>query len=354
MKPIHLFFALLCFAASANAQTIRYVDNNSGRTANTASFRYTTLQAAHDAAALNDIIYVVGSPTNYPSATITKTLTIIGPGYQLTNNPNRQADPHSARVNGLTFSTGSDGSVVQGLDVSGSIFIDANNITVRRCQHNSISISSNRSGIVIRQNFSFGSGISLGANCSNIAITNNFFGGGSVGLGLANTNVEISNNVMNNLSMSSATGGMSISIFNNIIRNSASLNDGAAFSNNIIQAGTITGTGSYSGTNNIAQTSIVFPPGVTGTNTNVTNAVVFITSTPSSSIDNNWRLATSGSPASGAGIGGVDIGMFGGPNPANHYVLSGIPPVPAVYFFNAPASGTTSLPNVEVRIRSNN
>jgi hypothetical protein len=54
----------------------------------------------------------------------------------------------------------------------------------------------------------------------------------------------------------------------------------------------------------------------------------------------------------GAGFGGVDVGIFGGPEP---YVLSGIPPIPTIYFLTAPAIGekNTGLP-VQIKVKSNN
>ena len=67
--------------------------------------------------------------------------------------------------------------------------------------------------------------------------------------------------------------------------------------------------------------------------------------------DGQWQLAL-GSPGIGAGIGGVDVGAFGGPNP---YVLSGIPNLPAIYHFVAPAIGSTqSGLQVELKAKGNN
>jgi hypothetical protein len=79
---------------------------------------------------------------------------------------------------------------------------------------------------------------------------------------------------------------------------------------------------------------------------NVTdNGQVFV---GTGSTDGQWQLKP-GSPAIGAGVGGVDCGMFGGDSP---YVLSGIPSIPTIYFFNAPLEGGNQLP-VQIKIKSN-
>jgi hypothetical protein len=51
-----------------------------------------------------------------------------------------------------------------------------------------------------------------------------------------------------------------------------------------------------------------------------------------------WRLKP-GSPAIGAGLNGVDMGMFGGARP---YVLSGVPSLPRITHFVSPSTATSS------------
>ena len=69
-------------------------------------------------------------------------------------------------------------------------------------------------------------------------------------------------------------------------------------------------------------------------NVNMANVFVDYNDTQGYSTDGKWQLKT-GSPAIGAGINGVDCGVFGGVNP---YVLSGIPALPHIY--EAAISGT--------------
>jgi hypothetical protein len=60
----------------------------------------------------------------------------------------------------------------------------------------------------------------------------------------------------------------------------------------------------------------------------------------------------SSSPAKGKGMGGTDMGIFGGTNP---YLLSGIPPVPTFYKLSAGSINATSNPyTVTFSVRSNN
>jgi hypothetical protein len=72
-KQSILFIAIGLTAVVTTAQAILTVDNNVG-----AAAAYTTVQAAHDAAAAGDIIYLQPSPTSYGNVTIDKALTIVG------------------------------------------------------------------------------------------------------------------------------------------------------------------------------------------------------------------------------------------------------------------------------------
>jgi hypothetical protein len=67
------------------------------------------------------------------------------------------------------------------------------------------------------------------------------------------------------------------------------------------------------------------------------------------STDGQWQLKV-GSPAIGAGEGGTDIGMFGGEYP---YVLSGLPPIPAIYGLDAQSLPSNTL-DVNLKAKSHN
>ena len=79
---------------------------------------------------------------------------------------------------------------------------------------------------------------------------------------------------------------------------------------------------------------------------NVTMAAVFV---PTGSTDGRWQL-TGGSQASGAGLNGVDCGVYGGGTP---YVLSGLIDVPAIWFLSTTGPGTaTGGLNVQIKAKS--
>ena len=66
-----------------------------------------------------------------------------------------------------------------------------------------------------------------------------------------------------------------------------------------------------------------------------------------SGIDYGLVLKT-GSPAIGAGMNGVDCGIFGGNQP---YVLSGIPPIPSIFEINYTAVGSSAVP-IQVNLKA--
>lgn len=82
-------------------------------------------------------------------------------------------------------------------------------------------------------------------------------------------------------------------------------------------------------------------------NVNMNNVFVGITG---NSIDGQWQLKT-GSPAIGAGFNGVDCGMFGGDFP---YILSGLPPIPAIYYHIQTIDNINHILNVTIKAKSHN
>ena len=85
-------------------------------------------------------------------------------------------------------------------------------------------------------------------------------------------------------------------------------------------------------------------------------STVFVGTGTGISDDGQWRLAV-GSPAIQAGFGStpakpIDAGMYGANTP---YVVSGLPTVPSIYFFENTAIGSNSVPiNVSIKVKSNN
>lgn len=322
---------VVCLSLMFNMQasaTIWRVDNN---TANISDF--TTLQAAHDGAQANDTLYVYGSPIDYGDCTLTKTLYIFGTGYFLTENPETQANPLSATCSNITFNEGSEGSVLSGM-VTDAIVIAANQVVVKRNKTLNIGVGNSNSSIpasnlIIQQNYIEGD-IGFVDNSTNILIHNNI--------------LLVSNQLFSSILMAANT---SADIRNNIIVGVATVYN-SIFYNNI---STSSNGSSFNGTNtdvknNIAATSIYGT--ANGNQELVDISTVFeLTGSP-----DGMYLLKDGSPASGAGFGGVDCGMFGGTEP---YVLSGLPALPAIWFLDVPTSGSTSegLP-IHIKAKTHN
>jgi hypothetical protein len=75
--------------------------------------QFTSFSACQAASSNGDTILVQGSPINYNTFSLSKRLTIIGPGH----NPTDKQNPVKAQVDYIAFNIGSTGSKVYGLDV---------------------------------------------------------------------------------------------------------------------------------------------------------------------------------------------------------------------------------------------
>jgi len=352
MKPLYLIALLLPLSVSAK---IWIVDSNPG----SASKDFVNLQAAHDGASAGDTLYLIGSGVSYISAkvTINKRLIIIGPGHFL-NNPETQVsllpatlansgDLSSRCDNTILFASGSEGSVIMGLTIKGKIEISTSNILIKRnrfasidgfgsCGGSTQGITVSGSNVIIAQNYlqyeESRPIITVNSGFSTIRIANNF----------------LAKNCCNNRSIESTGSGLEIS--NNIF-----FGDNITVSNALIQNNCFLALGSVS----ISVSGSIFRNNILSFGgSSIPAGVGNIPSTPQAAIfvgtgttDGQWKLKD-GSPAIGAGYEGVDIGMFGGAEP---YVLSGIPPIPTIYQLNAPAVGekNTGLP-ITIKAKSNN
>lgn len=341
-----LFFVLALLTLPASAK-IWIVDSNPGSTAKD----FVTLNAAYMGAAAGDTLYLIGSPNNYLTTKIiiSKRLIIIGPGYFLSQNPDTQVSLAGAHLfnsgtctETLEFAAGSEGSVLMGLTNAGMIRITTSNILIKRnyftdgqpgCSQERIILSG--SNCIIVQNFidgpSQGQGITVSAGYSGIAISNNYIFNH---LNSGNSAIYALNGV-----------GSVMEISNNVFAGGVNVNNSTVQNNIFITANNVTAPGSI--VRNNAHVSNLLPGG----SGNIINIPLGNLIVGSGSTDGQFKLAV-GSPAIGAGFGGVDCGMFGGPEP---YVLSGIPPIPSIYSLTAPAIGekNTGLP-ITIKIKSNN
>ena len=278
-----------------------------------------------------DTLYLEGSAIEYSGATLTKRLTIMGPGYFLAENPQTPANTSSAIIGErLIFSSGSEGSKLMGVEfdgVSNRPNINVSNITVMRCRLPSgVVFFRAASGARIIQNY-LESIYPSTSNVTDLIIQNNIFTGF---VDLDDAAVSIcENNVF------TAEGlFMNASFFRNNILTVSNLNIdrvdviSSNFQNNLAPNGEF---------------------GMDNGNQTVSIEDVFI-GPDEGSTDGQWQLKE-GSPAIGAGVDGVDCGAFGGNNP---YVLSGLPNIPIIYDLRTEGIGDaeTGLP-VQIKVKMN-
>jgi len=332
MKPKHvLILSLILFSTSTIAQTIRRV-NNTGIPLG--ANMYASLQEAHNAASAGDIIQIEGSGSTYAGATITKKLTIIGPGYFLASNYPSFGDVRPADFYGanIIFDTGSEGSSISGcsnlainVKVPNISIIGNNDLTVDIGYGSSISLT----GILISKNY-YVRPYGWTSKSAVLVISNNYIYS-TYNLGDANYSGTFSNNIIG--------GSISLANFNtsnNILIQGTPSFSNCTFANNI-DARALTNSSAFGTTN--------------GNQANVDKTKLFVGLTGTST-DGQWKLKA-GSVAIGAGTGGTDCGMFGGGDP---YELSGISSAdyPAIIKLTTSGTGSTTTPlSVTISTKSN-
>jgi len=322
-KVFFIVSVLTVFSISTNA-TVWTVDSNPGNHA----ANFTDVQAAHDAAADGDTIYISGFNVSYGSVTVTKKLHIFGPGYFLNQNDSTQANTYAAITGDIFFQAGSENSVIAGCYIN-TVHIYADSITVKRnyidgnyCIH--LFDDADYNNIVQNYIHSSNSAMILDGNNNSINITSNFIRCNipyrCIQTTTSSTNIIVENNVLYG----------NLWLYNSVI------------SNNIYRDGSFTGDASNTIVNNICS-STQFD--TTGNNQqNVVMSTVFVAS---GTTDGQWQIDPAG-PAAGTGTFGTDIGMFGGITP---YILSGIPEIPTVYFFYGPSNASQTL-QIQAKIKS--
>ena len=366
---------LLAMATNASASFLR-VNNNPGINVDN-KIVFSNVTAAIAAASAGDIIYLEPSLTSYGIVTLTKKLTLLGPGFFLSQNFPTATQTTSATIDGFsavnTVTINCDGSVISGLVINGAnnnnpfSYLGANNLTFSN--NNIIGIEifiSNLSSdntafynnIILSGNYfeSFSSVSLYNTGVNGLVVTNNCFryntnywddgvSGGST--------VTFSNNTygyLNLLILADNAGNTSYTIKNNIFTNpqfiiltdTYSGNTSISLDNNIFYSANIT-VGKRSSSSN--------PPSSVTQNNNQLNATssIFISPTGTGqSTDGQWQvLQNSSSVAYKAGTDGTDCGMFGGALP---YTLSGLPAIPSIATINITGGSTITSNNFSFSI----
>ena len=304
------------------------VDNNGGSPGS-----FTSPQQANNSASVQpgDTLYVNGSGTGYGDFTLTKRLYVFGPGYFLAQNPETQASLSEAYVNFVRCNSGSAGSLITGMAMAYAD-INTNNILFKRnrvnrgCCGACITVGTGVSNISILQNYVWNSyfdrALYINGGCSNVIVKNNYLQGYSTGYDAvySASAIELGQNVLyGRLELYSST------IYNNILRDGDTPGgSGNSYSNNICNGTQF--------------------PATNGNQRSVAMTNVFVAS---GTDDGRFTLKT-GSVALAAGQNGEDCGIFGGNDP---YVLSGLPAIPAIWFFSAPSSGSGAS-GLQIRLKA--
>jgi hypothetical protein len=266
MKKIILIFIALVTSVHTYA-TVRTVSNTPATLG-----QFSTIQAAIDASADSDTVYVYGSPNVYSSFDITdKRITVIGPGWAPDKNLPLQAIVNGANIRNSPAGGSPDGSEFQGLVFNSAVQLSrnivsgdfgVNNLRIIRCQFNqNIEIVNGASGFLFEgclfydylnfngsntyQNFLFQNNVFFFSGASfrinsltnsvnirfdhNLFYSNNNSGGGNYAIFATNCRfITLTNNIFN---QANAGNNLSFSTFNNNITNNITLNSANATSN---------------------------------------------------------------------------------------------------------------------------
>ncbi len=330
--------AIFAAASLANA-TIHTVNNNLNGPG-----IFSTIQAAHDAAANGDTLYLAASPTGYAGATFTKKLAVFGAGMRPIEKKENSAS--SFLISGIALNSGSDGSQLVGIDFSGRSITINNNVS--NCQ-------------VLRNNFSSGNNMIIfgSGSYSGWLIANNFFNQSGCfsttinGQNQTFTNLLIQNNVFtDNTGCQNADfvlrgfGSTANCIFSNNLIYSDQAGDIAFGSvSNFIMENNIFHTASPAGASNcVMNNNITFgtnqntlPYGSNSGLNNVSNTDPQLTTFSNTTKNPFQNFQPSAGPARTGGVNGVQMGVYGGSFNWNN---SAVAPIPAIKSFSI-TSGST-------------
>lgn len=341
---LNLLVILLLLSFSTFAQGIYTVNNTVGLTAD-----FNNLQDAINSVPDNSILLLHGSANSYGDIEVRKPLSIIGTGYFIGNNaaPYTQANLATAKIDKLNLDAGSAGTLVSGLTLTNRLTIDSTANIIFSRNYIAISSSANinrSSNISIIQNYTNSYFL---LDYASVTFSNNIFANSVYNDVSNNSNAVFTNNIFdrsnNSYNVLSITLGGTANFSNNILINSYT---GTA------AAKTICGN---CGTALVANNNVSSDSTFRGSNNAIINqpveTIFSLYNSSSASQDSRYTLTT-GSPAIGAGVGGIDAGIFAGSNP---YVLSGIPFIPHIYGLEVPNIGTTGNGlKVRVKAQTNN
>ena len=312
MKKTITLIVILIAVSNLFAGTWRV--NNTDPTAD-----FNSLDTAIATINAGDTLFLEGSTVAYfLTNNLTKKVTIIGPGFFLTENPNTLNTQLSALISGnftiLAEDVVIDGVVFKAGYGSEWVSLGADNITIRRCLVEKYLQFNNRDN-------------SLSKDIYNCTVMQCYL---THGVSISNDDKAYNAIVINNIATSN--NGSISGLRNSVIENNSMVstyatitgNSGCTIKNNL-------------GTQNDADITYYNSNCNINNNYKYTLSVDFIPSAGAST-DGKWRLKES-SAALTAGTNGSQCGVFGGEFP---YVLSGLPSIPHIYEIDAPTSASAA------------
>ena len=305
---------------------------------------FTTIQAAHDAAASGDTIYLAASPSGYAGATFTKKIAVFGAGMR----PIEKKDNSAASFlsGGITLNSGSDGSQIVGINFSGQSLTINNNVS--NCQ-------------LLRNHFTNGCNLLIfgSGSYSGWLIANNFFNQDGCccpainGQNQTFTNFLIQNNVFTDNTgcncgdfVLRGFGNTANCIFsNNLVYSNQAGDNAFGTVSNFIMENNIFHTASPAGaTNCVMNNNITFgtnqdalPYGNNTGLSNVSDTDPQLTTFSNTTKNPFQNFQPAAGPAKTGGVGGAQMGVYGGSFNWNNSAVS---PIPAIKSFSI-TSGST-------------
>jgi hypothetical protein len=347
MKTFTILLLSLCWLG-ANA-TIWRINSNPQVSADFTSINDAI---AHWDVLDGDTLYLENG-SYFGATTISKSLTIIGPGYFLMENDSTYVNPFPVLINSVTIGSGGAGSKIIGVTVIGAFFfnVGADNVTIERSKMAGVTNASSNnqvsSGLIVRQCYITGnigdestSGYFLSSTIHNNIIL------GTISLTHPNANHNIYNNVFyfNSTTTNYALAARNSSVLNNIIiREPYDENPDNNRAEYCIAFDHANNANSTFARNVMTQSAHAsFPDNYW----NVVKEDVFVME---GSTDKRWLLKED-SPAIGYGSNGDDCGAYGG---AMYYVPSGLPwLLPRIFEAAIPASGSGNMIPVHIKAKT--
>lgn len=321
-RALLIILTVILFIQSARPNTFRV---NNMLTTDPAQKLFKTLPEAHNAATVlaGDTLLIEGTSVVHPAFTITKRLVLIGTGYLLTENAQTQSEAAQSIVSKITIKPSAAGTILIGLTFSDyyaedAPYIEASNVIIMRCFiPNTLYLIGDVNNVQILQNFFLEGGIAnyyAADRFTNVVLKNNFI---SYGI-----------NITSYSSYQRTFAAVEHNIFQSTVILTTSL-----FRSNIITGANAVVTVSSSQ----VQNNLVSNNQLPATNGNQTyNASQLFAGATGNSADGQYKLKTN-SPYLTAGYNNSQPGIYGGSMP---YVLSGMPPIPAIYELVADGFGS--------------